>query len=254
MSNVATHKRWKDVGSKLHARIRRAYPRRYQRPGHLAAPLHDFKRLELYKDMGYDSFDRYLKVQWGPWWKRLRAWSRLGDVVERVPDFFKLCAPGYVSLEKVSRAANLIDTKEDALWWGRLSRLASLEEYRCIVAAAETARKVGHAAPEAVLLVGYVDKETFAQVVAPAIQAARASLDSCTQLGDALAWICATCIGKSLPGPLGGIAPHSWDAEDTDAEGRERAARKRARREKGHAARVGGGAYLEVEDGEGGDS
>ena len=229
------HPSWKHAAKRLHGRSKLLYKTRYRAPHEFVQAIWDLKRLELWRDLGSEGWTRYLIRTWGPLWKRVRAFGRLGEVLIRVPDFFRLCAPGFVSLDKVSRAADLIDNKEDALWWGRLSRVTTSAEYSAIVEANKHARRTGHPSQTSVLLVGWCDEETYRKVVAPAVDAARESLESYTQLGDAIAWACGRAIGKGLPGPLGGNAGPVWDPYAADPVGRDRERKRREAR-----ARAGG--------------
>lgn len=196
-------KRWSAVGRRLTTQAKKLWPKRYTHPEKFSLLLHDVKRMELYKDMGYGEWDHYRYGEWGPRFADVNHWERVAPLLTQVPQALRLAPPGAVSIRAVALFAPFCETKEDVLWWGRLARVTTHSELTRIVEAQKQAFRCGIPGTTSYLLAFFCYGHHYTGVVSDAVRKARQELGEDTQLGVAIAWACARALGRPLPRPLG---------------------------------------------------
>lgn len=214
MSKPATHslegskaergKAWHTYAYKMHKRSQSQWVTRWAHPERVSLTLHEIRKQELFKDLGHDTWIDYLKGEWAVQRIQVGQWEHCSRLFVRYPDALKICASqGLEAIGKISQFVALCETKEDVLWWSRLARVMSQNELRRTVNAQREARRTGYPGISSVFLGGFVDGQTYENVVRPAYKEAKKALGASCPPGLLIAWLCAKARGKVFHHPLG---------------------------------------------------
>lgn len=193
---------WKTLGGKLHKRALKLYGIRHKDPAKLAMTLAEIRRLELYKDIGCETWSDYCEKMWSRRKSIVYHWALCGDVFSRFKEELKLLFP-IIGLRRLALLGNICETKEELVWWARLARLTNFLEFRRILDGYRQALRCGLSGYASTFVCAGVLSEHYEEVVAPAHRQARAALGPQASAGQLLTWICAQAIGVSLPDTLG---------------------------------------------------
>lgn len=207
-SKLIHGKNWATLAQKMHAKARVLYRHKtFRNRKILSRVLHEMKAMELYKDLGYVSWEKYVKEAWSTGRTTVDHYAQLHKLFQVIPDALKLAPPGFMGVRRMALLAGFVTEREDLHWWTNLCRVTTWMEYKCIVKAAKEAARCGHPAEKTFLYVGWVDETTQRRLVSRAFHAARKDLGSTASVGDCIAWACAKALGKSVPRSLGTNRP-----------------------------------------------
>jgi len=199
---VSTVPAWNKLGDQLHRRAVRLWMQRHKHPAKVAMALAELRRLEVYKDIGDETWDAYLS-RWGPRRKLVHQFALASPAWEKWPDVMAALYPGALSLYRLTLFLPLVESREDFVWWARLARFTHQKEFLRIIDAYRQALRAGRSGYASSLIVLGVLSEDYQKLVKPAKKLAQEELGREVDQSRLFLWACAKALGVPFPSTMG---------------------------------------------------